>query len=290
MLTAILKSMRPHQWVKNLFVVPPLVFARQTGNLHAIFHTGAAFISFCLLSSAVYQLNDLVDIEKDRAHPLKRRRPIASGALPVPAARALAGSLSVAALLIAGHLGWPFLAVAVGYLALNIGYSFRLKKIPFIDVGCICLGFLLRVFGGAVALPVRPSRWLLLTTLVLSALLGFGKRAHELQRGGGSGHERRDVLGSYDPKILSVLVTFFGFATVAVYLAYTRTAYASDMFGAGRLTLTVPFVAFAIYRFVRIVQRHTDESPTDAMLHDIPFVANLVVYGLTVLGIVYLAQ
>jgi decaprenyl-phosphate phosphoribosyltransferase len=290
MLTAILKSMRPHQWVKNLFVAAPVIFSRRMGDMEANLHTAAAIASFCLLSSAVYQLNDLVDIEKDRAHPLKRLRPIASGALPVQAARALAGSLTVTALLIAGALGWPFLGVALGYLGLNVAYSFRLKKIAFVDVGCICLGFILRVLGGAFAIPVRPSRWLLLCTLLLSALLGFGKRAHELHRVGESGREQREVLDRYNPKVLSALLTLLGFATVVAYLGYTESRYARDVFGAARLVLTVPFVAFAVYRFIRIVRRHSDESPTDAMLHDVPFVVNLIVYGLTILGIVYLAR
>jgi decaprenyl-phosphate phosphoribosyltransferase len=290
MLTAILKSVRPHQWVKNLFVAAPVVFARRAGDLQADLHTAAAFASFCLLSSAVYQLNDLVDIEKDRAHPLKRLRPIASGALPVHAAQVLAATLTVGAFLIAGALGAPFVAVALGYLGLNVAYSLWLKKIAFVDVACICLGFVLRVLGGAFAVPVPPSRWLLVCTLVLSALLAFGKRAHELQRGGATGHEHREVLSDYNPRVLSLLLAVFGFATVVAYLAYTRSQHAGEVFGTGRLVLTVPFVAFAVYRFIRIVGRHTDESPTDAMLHDVPFVANLFLYAATVLGILYLAQ
>jgi 4-hydroxybenzoate polyprenyltransferase len=289
MLTAILKSVRPHQWVKNLFVAAPVVFARRAGDPQAILHAAAAFASFCFLSSAVYQLNDLVDIEKDRAHPLKRRRPIASGALPVPAARALAGGLTLGALLIALPLGAPFVAIALGYLGLNIAYSLWLKKVAFVDVGCICLGFVLRVLGGAFAVPVPPSRWLLVCTLVLSALLAFGKRAHELHRGGDAPHEHREVLGDYSPRVLSGLLAVFGLATVVTYFFWARSQHATLLFGTERLVLTVPFVAFAVYRFVRIVGRHTDESPTDAMLHDIPFVANLCLYAVAVLGILYLA-
>jgi decaprenyl-phosphate phosphoribosyltransferase len=290
MLTAILKSVRPHQWVKNLFVAAPVVFARRAGDPQAILHAAAAFACFCLLSSAVYQLNDLVDIEKDRAHPLKRRRPIASGALPVPAARVLAGGLTLGALLIALPLGAAFVGIAFGYLGLNIAYSLWLKKVAFVDVGSICLGFVLRVLGGAFAVPVPPSRWLLVCTLVLSALLAFGKRAHELHRGGDSPHEHREVLGDYSPRVLSALLAVFGLATVVTYFFWARSRHASLLFGTERLVLTVPFVGLAVYRFVRIVGRHTDESPTDAMLHDIPFVANLGLYAAAVLGILYFAR
>jgi decaprenyl-phosphate phosphoribosyltransferase len=290
MLTAILKSVRPHQWVKNLFVAAPVVFAGRAGDPQAILHAAGAFASFCFLSSAVYQLNDLVDIEKDRAHPLKRRRPIASGALPVPAARALAGGLTLGALLIAGLLGASFVAIALGYLGLNIAYSLWLKRVAFVDVGCICVGFVLRVLGGAFAIPVPPSRWLLVCTLVLSALLAFGKRAHELHRGGDAPHQHREVLGDYSPRALSGLLAIFGLATVVTYFFYTRSQHASFLFRTERLVFTVPFVAFAVYRFIRIVGRHTDESPTDAMLHDIPFVTNLGLYGIAVLGILYLAR
>src|SRR5262245_16714712 len=175
MLGAAVKSMRPHQWVKNIFVAAPLVFARLVGDAHASLRTAAALAIFCLLSSTVYLVNDLVDIEKDRAHPVKRKRPLASGALSPHVARVMAAALGLAALAGAAALGpgLPLLATAAAYLALNLAYSLALKKIAFIDVACLSTGFLLRVLGGAFAIPVPPSRWLLACTLLLSALLGF---------------------------------------------------------------------------------------------------------------------
>ena len=207
----------------------------------------------------------------------------------MPAARALAGGLTLGRAPDRVPLGAPFVAVALGYLGLNIAYSLWLKKVAFVDVGCICLGFVLRVLGGAFAVPVPPSRWLLVCTLVLSALLAFGKRAHELHRGGDAPHEHREVLGDYSPRVLAGLLALFGLATVVAYFFWARSQHATFLFGTERLVLTVPFVAFAVYRFVRIVGRHTDESPTDAMLHDVPFVANLCLYAVAVLGILYLA-
>src|SRR6185503_20037309 len=179
MLISILKSARPHQWVKNLFVAAPLVFARRIGDQRAMIHEGIAVVAFCLLSSAVYLINDLLDIEKDRVQPVKRHRPIASGAVPAGLGRVLAVVTALGGLALSATLGLAFVGVAAAYLALNLGYSLGLKRIAFVDVGCLSLGFLLRVLGGSFAIPVHPSKWLLGCTLVLSALLGFGKRAHE---------------------------------------------------------------------------------------------------------------
>jgi decaprenyl-phosphate phosphoribosyltransferase len=287
MLGSILKAVRPHQWVKNLFVAAPVVFAKRIGDLHSDLRAGAAFAAFCLLSSAVYLVNDLVDIEKDREHPTKRHRPIASGKLKPQFARALAALFAVAALGSGLVLGWSFALTATGYLALNAAYSFRLKRIAFVDVACISVGFLLRVLAGAFAINVSPSRWLLVCTLLLSALLGFGKRAHELRIGGDGGHKHREVLGDYDADVLRVLLWVLGVATTLAYLIYTRTQHTNELFGGGQLVFTVPFAAFGIYRFIRIVNRtDTADSPTDSMLHDPAFVVNLVLYAAAVIAIV----
>jgi decaprenyl-phosphate phosphoribosyltransferase len=290
MLGSILKAIRPHQWVKNLFVAAPLVFAKRIGDVPSDLRAAAAFAAFCLLSSAVYLVNDLVDLEKDRAHPIKRNRPIASGALKPEIARVLAALFAVAALGSGLALGWGFALTAAAYLALNAAYSFRLKRVAFVDVACISIGFLLRVLAGAFAIDVPASRWLLVCTLLLSSLLGFGKRAHELRIGGEDGHLHREVLGDYNPRVLRALLAVLGAATTAAYLIYTRTEHANELFGGGQLVFTVPFVAFGIYRFIRIVSR-TDkaDSPTDSMLHDPAFVVNLVLYAGAVVAIIYLA-
>ena len=286
MLWSILKAVRPHQWVKNLFVAAPLVFAKRMGDLSSDLRAGAAFAAFCLLTSAVYLLNDLVDLEKDRAHPIKRNRPIASGKLKVEVARVLAALFAVAALGSGLALGWGFAATATAYLALNVAYSLRLKRVPFVDVACIAVGFLLRVLAGALAVGVPASHWLLVCTLLLSSLLGFGKRAHELRIGGEESHKHREVLGAYDARVLRLLLAVLGVATIGAYLVYTLTARTGELFAGGRLVFTVPFAAFGVFRFIRIVSR-TDkaDSPTDSMLHDPWFVANLVLYAGTVVAI-----
>jgi len=290
MLWSILKAVRPHQWVKNLFVAAPVVFAKKIGDPSSDLRAAAAFGAFCLLTSAVYLVNDLVDLEKDRAHPIKRHRPIASGKLKPELARGLAGLFALAALGSGLALGWPFALTASGYLALNAAYSLRLKRIAFVDVACISVGFLLRVLAGAFAIGVPPSRWLLVCTLLLSALLGFGKRAHELRISGDSGHKQREVLGDYDPQVLRVLLIVLGVATAAAYTIYTRTQHTNELFGGGQLLYTVPFAVFGIYRFIRIANR-TDraESPTDSMLRDPWFLVNLVLYAAVVVAIVIAA-
>jgi 4-hydroxybenzoate polyprenyltransferase len=246
-------------------------------------------VCFCLLSSAVYVINDLVDLEKDRAHPTKRRRPLASGALTIGAGRALAAVLGAAALALSIVLGRGFAVTAGTYLILNLAYSVALKKIAFVDVACLSMGFLLRVLAGAVAIDVPTSRWLLACTLLLSALLGFGKRAHELRVAGDSGRSQREVLGRYDAVVLRRLLVVLGLLTTATYLAYTRSERALGMFGTSRLIWTVPFVAFGIFRFIWItVRQSAADSPTDSMLRDPAFVTNLALYGASVLGILYL--
>lgn len=287
MLLPIIKSARPHQWVKNLFVAAPLVFARRIGDQTAMIHEGIGVLAFCLLSSAVYLINDLFDIEKDRAHPVKRHRPIASGAVPPSLARVLAVATALGGVGLAAVLGPAFVAVAVAYLLLNLGYSFGLKRIAFVDVGCLSLGFLLRVLAGSFAIPVRPSKWLLGCTLVLSALLGFGKRAHELRVSAGGGAAQREVLSRYDLPTLQRLMIILGVLTSVVYLAYTRSAHAHDFFGARPLILTVPFVVFGVFRFIWIASRKLDaESPTDSMLRDWPFMLNLALYAVAILFLV----
>lgn len=287
MLIPILKSARPHQWVKNLFVAAPLVFARRIGDQQAMIHEGIAVLAFCLLSSAVYLINDLLDIEKDRAHPVKRHRPIASGAVPIALGRVLAVAAALGGLGLAASLGLAFASAAGAYLALNLGYSLGLKRIAFVDVGCITLGFLLRVLGGSFAIAVHPSKWLLGCTLVLSALLGFGKRAHELRVSGEGRTAQREVLGKYQLATLQRLMFVLGLLTSLVYLAYTQSAHAHDFFGARPFILTVPFVVFGVFRFTWIASRKLDaESPTDSMLRDWPFMLNLGLYAIAILVLV----
>jgi 4-hydroxybenzoate polyprenyltransferase len=288
MVAAILKSARPHQWVKNIFVAAPLVFARRIDDVTALLHTSVAVAGFCLISSSVYLINDLVDVEKDRAHPLKRLRPIASGALSVRSAKIAALVLAVGGLLLTLSLGVLPAAIAAAYMVQNLAYSFRLKHVPFVDVASIAAGFLLRVLAGAAAIPVEPSIWLLTCTLLLASFLGFGKRTHELRTSGSRGGDQRKVLDRYNPKVLRFLVNFLAILTILAYAGYTQSHHAQTFFGTRRLILTVPFVAFGVYRFTWITHGKADsESPTDSMLSDAPFMINLFGYAVAIVAIIY---
>jgi 4-hydroxybenzoate polyprenyltransferase len=287
MVVSLLKASRPHQWIKNLFVAAPLVFARRIDDPVATIHTLIAVACFCLLSSAVYLLNDIVDIERDRAHPLKRLRPIASGELSVGAARIGAFVFALVAIAAATWLSPQLAAVATAYMMLNVAYSFWLKRVPFIDVGCIALGFLLRVVGGSFAIPVPPSRWLLLCTGLLALLLGFGKRAHELRTSGDKRATQRLVLDRYPPGVLRALITTLSILTTLAYAAYTQSDHAKLFVGRG-LVFTIPFVAFGILRFVRLTHAKADsESPTESMLKDKLFLLNLAAYAGAIILIIY---
>lgn len=292
MLLPLLRAARPHQWLKNVFFVgAPLVFARRLDDTGALLRNALGIVAFCALSSSVYLLNDLLDVEKDRIHPTKRMRPIAAGTLSVPAAKAAAVASAGMALALGFILGGEFAVVSLAYLALNLAYSFGLKHFAFLDVACISTGFLLRVLGGAAAVPVPASGWLLSCTMLLAALLGFGKRAHELRVAGARGTSQRAALGSYNATVLRALLVLLAVLTTALFAAYTQSAHAQSLFGTRLLVLTVPNVAFGIVRFLWITNGRTDaESPTDSMLRDRWMMGNLLLYVVLSVAIIYSAR
>jgi 4-hydroxybenzoate polyprenyltransferase len=287
-LGALLKSLRPHQWVKNLFVAAPLLFSKHLLSLDHSLRTLLAFALFSLLSGSVYLVNDLFDIEKDRAHPKKCQRPIPSGRLPVGMARSAAATLILVSLGLSFFLGLPFFACTAGYLILNLAYSLSLKHVPFLDVLCIASGFLLRVVAGALVIGVPASPWLLVCTFVLAAYLGFGKRAHELTSAGARASEQRAVLSRYRLAHLRVILWTLAAATVAAYVTYTVSPHVREFFGTNKLLYTSPFAAFGVVRFLILVSKKaTAESPTDEMLRDVPFMANLGLFAVAITLIIY---
>jgi len=303
----ILKTLRPHQWVKNLFVAAPIVFGKKLSDPRAVTLALLAVAAFCALSSAMYALNDVLDIDKDRAHPIKKNRPIAAGILSPRFAAVMAAVLAAAALAGAVLIDSRFGAVAAGYFLLNVFYSLHIKEIPFLDVMTIAAGFLLRVLGGSFAVDVPPSPWLLACTGLLAAFLGFGKRAHELGvamagargngngngngNGDGSGHAvgaTRRVLQRYRMSDLRAALWLLGVSTTVAYIFYTLSPHTIRFFGTDRMLWTAPFCAFGIARFLILVTRRArGDSPTEAMLKDWPFMANLALWGGAVLAIIY---
>jgi len=278
--------MRPEQWVKNVFVLAPLVFAKQMTHPSILVSAVGGFGMFCLLASSIYIMNDLVDIESDRVHPKKRFRPIPSGRVSVRAAKIQAGLLMAVALAGAAIGPWQFLATALGYLVLQIAYSFGLKKIAYVDVGCISLGFVLRVLAGSFAVRVAPSGYMLACTALLTLFLGFGKRRHELA--GANAAKQRAALEQYSTSVLTTGLAVTGFLSVATYLAYTLDSSTMQRFGSNWLWITTIHPLFGVVRFLQLVRsRPKAESPTQEILRDSPFVVNLVLYVVEVVAIVY---
>jgi 4-hydroxybenzoate polyprenyltransferase len=284
-----LRTMRPHQWVKNLFVLAPVVFARELTSPAFIVAALGGFAVFCLLAGAVYTLNDLVDADADRVHPVKRFRPIASGRVPVPVAKVMVVVLvlgSLGAALVAGlaYGRLPFFVVALAYFLQNVAYSFRLKKVPYVDVGFISLGFVLRVLAGGYATLTPVSGYMIACTALLALFQGFGKRRHELA--GANAAKQRAALEAYSPRALTVALWVTGLASVGVYLAYTLDPPAMFQHTPW-LWVTTVHPVFGVIRFMElVVGRPKAESPTQEMLRDVPFVLNLVLWVGEILAIV----
>jgi len=299
-LNGLVKMVRPHQWVKNVFVLAPIFFAKDLVtstpggdpalNLNLTGRAIAATAVFCLLAGAVYTINDLVDVEADRVHPVKRFRPIARGVVPEALARAAAAGLVITSLGLGFLLDRGFALVALAYFVENLLYSFRLKNVAFVDVSMIALGFVLRVLAGGLATPVRVSVYMYACTLMLALFLGFGKRRHELAHENAT--KQRAALKAYTKNSLTVALALTGSATIVTYVAYTLDATTETFFKSKSLWLTAPFVAFGIARFLFLVSGRAGrgakaESPTQEMLHDVPFVLNIVVYVVIMVAIVY---
>ncbi|MBN9167211.1 MAG: UbiA prenyltransferase family protein [Myxococcales bacterium] len=301
MVKGLIKTIRPHQWVKNLFMMAPMFFHKDLFGTAAsgdptlnLTVAGKAFLAtgvFCLLAGAVYTINDLVDVEADRVHPVKRERPIASGAVPEGIAKGFAALLVAASLGIAFlELNWAFAAVAALYFVENIAYSFKLKKVAFLDVGLIAFGFVLRVVAGGLATDTKVSWYMLACTALLALFLGFGKRRHELE--GEHAGKQRAALEAYSKTSLTSALAVTGVATAATYFAYTLDKDTESFFHSDKLWLTVPFTVFGIIRFLMLVSGRAGrgrkaESPTQEMLSDVPFVLNLVLWVVAIVAIVY---
>ena len=282
----LLVSARPRQWVKNLFVLAPLIFGKRAMDLDAATAALWAAALYCLSSSSIYLFNDLRDVEQDRRHPEKRNRPIAAGRLGEGAARVAAVILAVVAVAGALPLGLPLAGLLTLYLLLNVAYTVRIKHVPYLDVLFIALGFLLRVIGGGLAIPVEVSGWILLVTLFIAIHLGLGKRLHELAVVPDLGGRR--VLRYYSARTARGLFRLSGALAVGAFVLYTLSQRAVENFGSIALGWTAPLVALGQIRFDAIVRSTDPRSPTDAMLSDRLFLAVCAAWCLAVVLLVYL--
>ena len=287
-LGGLLLTLRPHQWVKNVFVLAPVVFAREMFVLDLAVRSVGAFGVFCLLAGAVYTMNDLVDLDGDAVHPVKRFRPLPSGRVPLSWGKWAAVGLVIISLGGAAIGPWEFFVTALSYFVLNVAYSFRLKKIAYVDVVVISSGFVLRVLAGGFATHTEVSSYLILCTALIALFLGFGKRRHELAGIGKGGAKQRAALGGYTRRGLKWALRATGLATVAAYLAYTFDADTVEFFHSRSLWWTTIFVVLGVGRFLTLVRsRPKAESPTQEMLRDGPFVAIVFSWLVVVLWVVY---
>jgi 4-hydroxybenzoate polyprenyltransferase len=296
---ALLRAMRPQQWVKNMFVFAALVFARGTqgdlfgGDRWDIYRTLFAFAAFCLGSSAIYLVNDVLDVESDRKHPTKRLRPIAAGELAVPVALSASVACIAGALALGGMADGktvPVVWIVSAYMALNLAYSLKLKHVVLVDAFCIAGGFLLRVAAGGQAASAAISHWLMLCTLFLALFLALCKRRAESDLLGEDRGQHRAILLEYNTEFLDQMITVLAACTIVTYTMYTVSGETLTKFGTGHLIWTVPFVVFGLARYMLLV--HTQKgggNPTRVFLGgDALFMLNTLGWMATVAVIVFL--
>jgi 4-hydroxybenzoate polyprenyltransferase len=288
MLRALIKTMRPRQWTKNAFVLAAVVFDRQLTNPAALINALVAFILFCLLSSVVYIINDIADVQADRLHPIKRSRPIASGRLPVPVAIGAAVFLLIFTIPAAYLLSPTFAAIAVAYFVINIAYSNWLKHVPLVDVFIIAAGFVLRVAAGVSVVNVeRFSPWLYVVTTLFALYIGFGKRRAELTLPADEGVQTRRVLDGYTIPFLDQLIIIVSATTIVAYSLYTFSA--PNLPSNHAMMFTIPFVVYGIFRYLYLLQVKLEGgAPEELLLTDRPLQIAIMLWGLSVLVIFYL--
>jgi 4-hydroxybenzoate polyprenyltransferase len=287
MLTALIKTMRPRQWTKNIFIFAALVFDKQLLNVDSFLRTLAGFALFCLISSSVYIFNDIADVEADREHPEKKNRPIPSGKLPVNAARIAGIVLVLVTIGVSYFLAPGFEAVVIIYFLLNMAYTKWLKHIPIVDVLVIAAGFVLRVHAGVTLISVeRFSPWLYVVMTLLSLFLGFGKRRAEialLAHGAGS---HRKVLDGYTLPLLDHYIMIVSATTIVSYSLYTFSA--PNVPENHSMMLTIPFVVYTIFRYMYLIQvEDAGGAPEEILLSDRPFQIAMILWGAAVLAIFY---
>lgn len=287
-LPALLRALRPLQWTKNGILFAAVVFDRRLFDLDALGRSLLAVIVFCCLSSGIYLLNDVRDAAADRLHPKKRRRPIAAGELAPGTALIAAGVLEATALALAWALRPEFMLIGVGYVALMIAYTLGLKRIAILDVFAIAAGFVIRAAAGAVAIAVAISPWLLVCTMLLALLLGFGKRRNELSTLADAGRHRAN-LDAYSLPLLDQLIGIVASATVMAYAFYTFDAAAVPTNHA--MMLTIPFVMYAIFRYLFLLHRRDEGGSPEALLFsDFPLFAAIALWGLASIAVLYWAS
>lgn len=304
LLKDILLMMRPHQWTKNLFVFPALIFSRNLFHPAYAEKSVAAFCLFCLSAGSIYILNDVLDVEEDRHHPRKKHRPVAAGRVSARLAWTLFAVLSSSALLLSFLLNPGFGGVILLYMTMNAGYSLGLKRVVIVDVLIVSLGFVLRAAAGGVVIDVEVSPWLLACTILIALFLVLAKRRHELTlmddranmlmelslaaEDEVSAGKYRKSLDDYSPYFLDQMIGVTTASTLMCYILYTLSEDAIIKFGTHNLVYTVPFVIYGIFRYLYIIhQKREGGSPTRDLTGDAPLMLDVLLWGLSVVAVLY---
>ncbi|MCK4606833.1 MAG: decaprenyl-phosphate phosphoribosyltransferase [candidate division Zixibacteria bacterium] len=290
MLLSLFKLARPTQWLKNGVVLAALIFAGEATNIHHVEIALIATVLFCLMSSAVYTLNDLIDRKRDIQHPLKRERPLASGSVSVGPAVVFMILLGGVALAGAWNINPYFFISSAIYIALNVVYSLWWKNVVILDVMSIAVGFVLRAYAGAFAIGVPASKWLLINALLLALFLALGKRRNELVFLEEDAVAHRKILSRYSPYLLDQLIGIVTASVVVVYMLYSFSAEVSTKLGTENLFLTIPFVVYGIFRYLYLI--HKEErggSPTRVLIGDRPLLIDVILWLVTVIIVLYIA-
>ena len=287
MLWGMLVSLRPRQWVKNLFVFAGLVFGHRLFT-PAAWTSLAAFVIFCGLSGAIYLFNDVADREKDRMHPKKRERPVAAGLVPAPAALTAGATLIVVGLGAAVWLSGPFALAALAYVVLLTLYSIWLKHVVIVDVLTVASGFVLRAVAGALVIQVEISGWLLICTILVALFLALGKRRHEYLALDTEAARHRPILAEYSAGLLDQMIAVVTASTVTAYALYTMSPETIAKFHTPLLPATLPFVLYGIFRYLYLLyRRQLGGNPSDLLLSDRALLVNTLCWVLAVLLIIY---
>ncbi len=280
--------MRPHQWIKNMFVFAPALFAKELFNLEIFINSLFAAVAFSLVSSAVYIINDFFDREKDRHHPKKRKRPIASGQLPPHLALAFALFLAIIVLLRVFFWNGGVFAVLLVYFLINLLYSVYLKKIPLLDIFLVAIGFDLREAAGGFACSLYMSPWMFVVTFLLALFIAATKRRQEIANLGEDATEHRETLSDYNLPFLDNLISIITASTFISYVIYTLSKDIKGKFESQHLYLTTPFVLYGILRYLYLVYvKGKGDDPMEIILKDLPFQVNLVLWAAAVFVILY---
>ena len=286
-ISELLVIIRPYHWIKNLFVFAPLVFSGRFTQIDMCLKTTLAFISFCLVSSAIYAVNDVCDQAEDRQHPIKKFRPVASGAIKSGSAMLLSAIFVAFGLAIASFLNRFVLLAVLLYVLINIAYSLVIKHVAILDVLTISAGFVLRIMGGGASISVVPSYWLVLCTVMISIFLGFTKRRVELLSVNTAHNNSRPVLKDYSIAFLDQVIPMVTGATILAYALYTVDQHTLMVLGTRAMLLTLPFVIYGLLRYIYIIY-HLKQcaDPTENLIRDLPTIINLVLWIVTSLLVV----